>query len=48
MWSALPAGEHGVRWDGRTEGGARSPAGMVIYRLTAMGKVLTKKAVRLP
>ncbi len=47
-WSALPAGEHGIRWDGRTDGGAQAPAGAVIYRLTAMGKTLTRKAVRLP
>lgn len=47
-WSALPAGEHGIRWDGRTDGGAQAPAGAMIYRLTAMGKTFTKKAVRLP
>ena len=46
-WSALPAGEHGVRWDGRTDAGSRASAGTVILRLTAMGKTLTRKAVRL-
>ena len=47
-WHTLPAGEHGVRWDGRTESGSRAAAGTVIYRLSAMGKTLTRKAVRLP
>jgi minor extracellular serine protease Vpr len=47
-WSALPEGEHDVRWDGRTESGARAPAGVLIYRLTAMGTTLTRKAVRVP
>jgi len=47
-WSTLPAGDHSVRWDGRTVAGSRAPAGTVIYRLSAMGKTLTRKAVRLP
>jgi subtilisin family serine protease len=47
-WEGLPVGEHEIRWDGRTETGANAPAGMVLYRLHAMGKVLTQKAVRLP
>ncbi len=47
-WDGLAAGEHAVKWDGRTDGGARAPAGALLYRLTAMGKTLTQKAVWLP
>ncbi|MGH7731538.1 MAG: S8 family serine peptidase [Candidatus Eiseniibacteriota bacterium] len=47
-WSALPAGDHRIAWDGRMESGAHAPAGALIYRLTAMGRTLTRKAVRVP
>lgn len=47
-WSRLPAGEHSVRWDGKTIGGGWAPAGAVLLRLTAAGSTLTRKAVRLP
>jgi flagellar hook assembly protein FlgD len=47
-WDDLPAGEHSIRWDGRTSTGAALPAGTVLYRLDAMGKTLTRKAVSLP
>lgn len=47
-WDGLAAGEHLVRWDGRTDTGARAPAGTLMLRLTAMGTSITEKVVRLP
>ena len=47
-WDDLPAGEHEIRWDGQTDAGAEAPAGALLYRLHAMGRTLTQKAVRLP
>ena len=47
-WKTLPAGEHTLSWDGRTEEGRDVPAGLLVYRLTALGRTLTQKAVRLP
>ena len=47
-WDDLAAGEHSIRWDGSTDMGANAAAGMVLYRLHAMGRTLTEKAVRLP
>jgi hypothetical protein len=47
-WSDLAAGEHRLRWDGRTEAGARAPGGMLVLRLTALDRVVTTKIVRLP
>ncbi len=47
-WESLPAGGHALTWDGRTDEGRDVPAGMLVYRLTAAGRTLTQKAVRLP
>jgi subtilisin family serine protease len=46
-WSSLEAGDHSVEWDGRTESGHIAPAGTVMLRLTAEGKTLNQKAVRI-
>src|SRR6185295_12546510 len=47
-WDGLAAGAHLVRWDGRTDAGARAPAGTLLLRLTAMGRSITEKVVRVP
>jgi len=47
-WNSLQAGEHSVEWNGRTDGGRSAPAGTVLLRLSAMGRTLNQKAVRLP
>jgi subtilisin family serine protease len=47
-WSALPAGEHALTWDGRSDEGRHAPAGVLLLRLHASGRTLTRKAVRLP
>jgi subtilisin family serine protease len=47
-WERLDAGEHLVRWDARTESGGRAPAGILLVRLTALGRTITSKLVRLP
>lgn len=47
-WDGLAAGDHLVRWDGRTDAGARAPAGALLLRLSAMGRSITEKVVRLP
>jgi subtilisin family serine protease len=47
-WELLGAGEHQVRWDGRADSGSRAPAGMLLVRLTALGRTVTSKLVRLP
>jgi subtilisin family serine protease len=41
----LPAGDHSVRWDGRRDDGRPAAAGMYLYRLTAGGETLTRKAM---
>ena len=46
-WKSLEAGDHSIEWDGRTEAGPQAPAGTVMLRLSAMGKTLSKKAVRI-
>ena len=40
-----PAGEHSVKWDGRSDQGLPLASGLYIYRLEAGGKVLAGKAV---
>ena len=47
-WDGLAAGEHLVRWDGRTDAGARVPSGALMLRLTAMGRSISEKVVSLP
>ena len=47
-WTSLQAGDHAVEWNGRTEHGHVAPAGAVLLRLSAMGRTLTQKAVRIP
>jgi subtilisin family serine protease len=47
-WEVLEAGEHDVRWDGRNDSGARAPAGMLVVRLTALGRTISQKIVRMP
>ena len=42
----LPAGRHTATWDGRTERGA-APAGLYFVRLSAEGRVLSQRLVRL-
>jgi flagellar hook capping protein FlgD len=46
-WDNLPAGDHSVSWDGRTNAGARVGAGALLLRLTAMGKTITQKVMQL-
>jgi flagellar hook assembly protein FlgD len=40
-----PAGWHRYQFDSRNAGGRRLPAGVYFYRVSALGKVLTKKMV---
>ena len=47
-WTSLQAGDHSVQWNGLTEQGHRAPAGALLLRLSAMGRTLTQKAVRIP
>ena len=42
---AVPAGEHRVLWNGRLATGARAPAGIYFYRLTAGDETRTGKFV---
>ena len=46
-WNSLGAGDHSISWDGRTEAGRSAPAGTLLLRLSAMGRTLTQKAVRI-
>jgi minor extracellular serine protease Vpr len=46
-WNSLGPGDHSINWDGRTEAGRSAPAGTLLLRLTAMGRTLTQKAVRI-
>lgn len=39
----LPAGEHSVAWDGRTDSGERAASGMYFYRLSRAGEQITRK-----
>lgn len=41
----LPAGEHTIRWDGRTHSGAPAPSGLYLYRLVLADRVLTGRIV---
>ena len=47
MAGTLPAGDHGVTWDGRDEAGRAAPAGVYLYRLTADGFQESKRMVLL-
>jgi minor extracellular serine protease Vpr len=48
QWSELEAGVHTLNWDGRVDNGRQAAAGVMLYRITALGRTLTEKAVRLP
>jgi hypothetical protein len=43
----LPAGYHGVSWDGRAEGGQKVSGGVYFYRLTTPDYTGTKRLVML-
>ncbi|TMQ69445.1 MAG: hypothetical protein E6K81_14975, partial [Candidatus Eisenbacteria bacterium] len=42
-WSALPAGPRSLTWDGRADDGRDAPAGVLLFRLQAAGRTLTRK-----
>lgn len=44
----LPAGEHSIEWDGRSDAGTRLPAGIYLVRLKWAGGVERKRIVLLP
>ncbi len=41
--SVFERGEHGVQWDGRSDGGVAVPGGVFFYELQARGKRLVKR-----
>ena len=42
----MPAGNHGVTWDGSDDAGQKVPPGVFFYRLTAPGYTASKRMVR--
>ncbi len=46
-WSKLPAGQHQVSWDGRSETGRNIPPSILFYRLDANGQHLKQKLIHL-
>ncbi len=47
-WSELSAGSHDVRWDGRTDDGRMTRAGVLFCRLEASGRTLQRVIVHAP
>ena len=45
--SELPAGSHGMKWDGRDDAGRELPSGVYFYRLRTTGYDETRKMVML-
>jgi flagellar hook assembly protein FlgD len=43
----LPAGEHALRWDGRTEAGVAAPSGLYFVRLQAGAQSAVRRLAKL-